>query len=224
VSPQPFHSNQKYRYQITKLTYSPMTGAAWAGISDEAKDLVDRMLNKDPQQRISIEEILRHPWLSGVAPDTDFGADYVDRIKNLGLRQKIKKIFCANRIEDEHKFLRESFQEVLPFLRPPDQSEVSIVDDHISTNDFSARIMQLKEILVSAIYQQSHPDDDFDEEGRQMGHSKRRRLEHHGEIDFGIFCSLVSQAGLEVLAVPEVFQVFDTDGNGTIDMKEFLSK
>jgi serine/threonine protein kinase len=224
---------EKCRFHITQHKYFCTNDAAWAGISDDAKDLVDRMLTKDPQQRISIEEILGHRWLSGVAPDTDLGAEYENRIKNLALRQKIKTFFIANRIEEQHKFLRESFREVLPFLRPPDQlevrpsdqSEVSIVDDDpISTNDFSARIMQLKEILVSAIYEQSHPNNDFEEEGKQMGHSKRRRLEHQGEIDFGIFCDLVSRAGLEVLAVPEVFNLFDLDGSGTIDMKEFLSK
>jgi Ca2+-binding EF-hand superfamily protein len=56
---------------------------------------------------------------------------------------------------------------------------------------------------------------------------KRRRLGHHREeeeIDFGIFCDLVSQAGLEVLAVLEVFHLIDLDGSGTIDMKEFSSK
>jgi hypothetical protein len=64
---------------------------------------------------------------------------------------------------------------------------------------------------------------------RQTGHFlKRRRLGHHGEggeIDFGIFfCDLVSRAGLEVLAVLEVFHLIDLDGSGTIDMKEFSSK
>jgi hypothetical protein len=65
------------------------------------------MLNKDPQQRISIKEILGHRWLSGVAPDTDFGAEYKSGIKNLALRQKIKMFFIANRMEEQHKFLPE---------------------------------------------------------------------------------------------------------------------
>ena len=136
-----------------------MEGSAWDGISDEAKDLVDRMLNKNPEERLCIEEILAHPWLSGTASEKDFGEEYVQRIKSLALRQKLKRIFCANQIEDEHRFLRESFQEVLPFLRPPNESETSIVDDVISTSEFSSRLMKLKEILVSAIYEQSQPQD-----------------------------------------------------------------
>jgi hypothetical protein len=73
------------------------------------------------EQRISMKEILRQPWLFGVAPDTEFGAEYNSGIKNLALRQKIRMFFIANRIEEQHKFLpereRESFREVLPFLR-----------------------------------------------------------------------------------------------------------
>ncbi|CAE7827161.1 CCAMK, partial [Symbiodinium microadriaticum] len=218
----PFHSNAKYRYQITRLSYSAMQGPAWDGISDEAKDLVDRMLNKDPQARISIEEILQHPWLSGIASTQNFGEEYVQRIRDLALRQKLKKVFTAHQVEDEHRYLRSSFPEVLPFLRPATESDTSITDDFISCSEFSARIMQLKEILVSAIYEQSQPQNDLDHEGRQVGNSKRRRLQHHGQIDFEVFCNLVCQAGLAVLAKPEVFQVFDTNGDGSVDMKEFL--
>jgi hypothetical protein len=68
--------------------------------------------------------------------------------------------------------VRESFQEVIPFLRPPDQSELSIVDDDpISTNPTTSLLISCssidKEILVPATYEQSHPDNDFDEEGKQ---------------------------------------------------------
>jgi serine/threonine protein kinase len=34
----------------------------WKGVSDEAKDLVSRMLKRKPRDRISIEEALKHPW------------------------------------------------------------------------------------------------------------------------------------------------------------------
>lgn len=35
----------------------------WTHISDDGRDLVSRMLEVDPVQRITIEEALRHPWI-----------------------------------------------------------------------------------------------------------------------------------------------------------------
>jgi calcium-dependent protein kinase len=34
----------------------------WDKISAEAKDLVGKMLNKDPRLRINAKEALQHPW------------------------------------------------------------------------------------------------------------------------------------------------------------------
>eukprot|EP01137_Pigoraptor_chileana_P017526 Opistho-2@75733 len=36
----------------------------WNEISDEAKDLVQRLLNTDPAQRIQIDDVVTHPWIS----------------------------------------------------------------------------------------------------------------------------------------------------------------
>ena len=36
----------------------------WQAVSEEAKDLLSRMLEKDGKQRISCEGALRHPWLA----------------------------------------------------------------------------------------------------------------------------------------------------------------
>lgn len=38
----------------------------WMSISEEAKDLVKRMLVVDPLKRITIGEIQKHPWLAKV--------------------------------------------------------------------------------------------------------------------------------------------------------------
>ena len=35
----------------------------WSGISAEAKDLISKLLSKDPRSRISVREAMEHPWI-----------------------------------------------------------------------------------------------------------------------------------------------------------------
>ena len=35
----------------------------WDNISKEAKMFVDNLLEKDPDKRMNLEEVLKHPWL-----------------------------------------------------------------------------------------------------------------------------------------------------------------
>jgi len=41
-------------------------------VSEEAEDLIHKMLTKDPKLRISLPEILNHPWMTYFTDD-DFG-------------------------------------------------------------------------------------------------------------------------------------------------------
>lgn len=41
----------------------------WSDISDSAKNLIDRLLTFDPNQRITAEEALAHPWITGENDD-----------------------------------------------------------------------------------------------------------------------------------------------------------
>ena len=43
----------------------------WKAVSDTAKDLVRKLLCVDPHQRIGIEELVRHPWLSSSSVPTN---------------------------------------------------------------------------------------------------------------------------------------------------------
>ena len=43
----------------SKLEFDP---ADWDTVSNQAKDLVSKMLSKDPKHRISAQECLEHPW------------------------------------------------------------------------------------------------------------------------------------------------------------------
>ena len=49
-------NNMKCKYEFNEYY--------WGRLSEEVKDLVMKMLHKDPEQRISAEEALQHPWFS----------------------------------------------------------------------------------------------------------------------------------------------------------------
>ncbi|XP_066505963.1 ribosomal protein S6 kinase alpha-1 [Hoplias malabaricus] len=40
-----------------------LSGGYWNSVSNEAKDLVSKMLHVDPQQRLTAAQVLRHPWI-----------------------------------------------------------------------------------------------------------------------------------------------------------------
>jgi serine/threonine protein kinase len=60
-----------------------MNGAEWEYISDEAKDLVQKMLITNPEERISTSAILQHAWIKNCMEqgenseygDTSFSVD-----------------------------------------------------------------------------------------------------------------------------------------------------
>ncbi|KAB0399857.1 hypothetical protein E2I00_002230 [Balaenoptera physalus] len=41
----------------------------WAHISNEAKDLISKLLVRDAKQRLSAAQVLQHPWVQGQAPE-----------------------------------------------------------------------------------------------------------------------------------------------------------
>uniref|UniRef100_A0A8C1PSW0 non-specific serine/threonine protein kinase n=1 Tax=Cyprinus carpio TaxID=7962 RepID=A0A8C1PSW0_CYPCA len=40
-----------------------LTGGNWDAVSDAAKDLVSKMLHVDPHQRLTANQVLKHPWI-----------------------------------------------------------------------------------------------------------------------------------------------------------------
>nr|GME04290.1 calcium-dependent protein kinase 2-like [Ipomoea batatas] len=66
----------------------------WPAISPGAKDLVRKMLNSDPKQRLSAAEVLNHAWIKedGEAPDTPLDNAVLDRLKQFRAMNKFKKV------------------------------------------------------------------------------------------------------------------------------------
>jgi serine/threonine protein kinase len=41
----------------------------WSSVSENAKNLIKKMLEKDPTKRITIDEIYNHPWIRDDVPN-----------------------------------------------------------------------------------------------------------------------------------------------------------
>ncbi|GAB4855967.1 Calcium-dependent protein kinase 17 [Ancistrocladus abbreviatus] len=66
----------------------------WPSISPQAKDLVRKMLNADPKQRLTAHQVLNHPWIKedGEAPDTPLDNAVLDRLKQFRAMNRFKKV------------------------------------------------------------------------------------------------------------------------------------
>ncbi|XP_052202355.1 calcium-dependent protein kinase 24-like isoform X2 [Diospyros lotus] len=66
----------------------------WPNISDSAKDLIQKMLCRDPRKRISAHEVLCHPWIvdDRVAPDKPLDSAVLSRLKHFSAMNKLKKM------------------------------------------------------------------------------------------------------------------------------------
>ena len=61
--------DRNMRRKIMSGTYQ-FPEREWARVSDRAKDVVKRLLCVDPHDRMNIDELVQHPWLTEDVPDT----------------------------------------------------------------------------------------------------------------------------------------------------------
>ncbi|CAN0899297.1 Calcium-dependent protein kinase 20 [Linum grandiflorum] len=88
----------------------------WPRVSDNAKDLVIKMLNPDPKLRLTAQQVLDHPWLQDtkMAPNVPLGDAVKVRLMQFSAMNKLKK--RALRVIGEHlsteeaKGIKEGFQ------------------------------------------------------------------------------------------------------------------
>uniref|UniRef100_A0A0D9VJL4 non-specific serine/threonine protein kinase n=1 Tax=Leersia perrieri TaxID=77586 RepID=A0A0D9VJL4_9ORYZ len=88
----------------------------WPVISDSAKDLIRKMLNPRPKERLTAHEVLCHPWICdhGVAPDRPLDPAVLSRIKQFSAMNKLKKmalrVIAESLSEEEIAGLKEMFK------------------------------------------------------------------------------------------------------------------
>ncbi|KAK7376680.1 hypothetical protein VNO80_02094 [Phaseolus coccineus] len=92
-----------------------LENAPWPSISAAAKDLIRKMLTRDPKKRITAAEALEHPWMKegGEASDKPIDNAVLSRMKQFRAMNKMKKlalkVIAENLSEEEIKGLKQMF-------------------------------------------------------------------------------------------------------------------
>lgn len=210
----------------------------WPCISDSAKDLVRRMLLRDPKKRLTAHEVLSHPWVQvdGVAPDKPLDSAVLSRMKQFSALNKLKKIairVIAERLsEEEIAGLKEMFKMI-----DLDNS------GHITLEELKRGLERvgnsLKHSEIEDLMQAADVDNsgtiDYGEFVAAMLHLNKIHREDHLFAAFSYFdkdgsgyitkdelLKACEKFGLGDDHIHEIISEVDKDNDGRIDYNEFV--
>ena len=177
----------------------------WRNVSDDAKDLIRKMLQFNPKDRFSAEQSLNHIWVKKTAPmatDAPLEHSHVDNLKNFRAQNKLKKaalhIIAQQMPDSEIASLKNIFVSIDKNgdgqLTIPEMME-GIQKSGINTDTLG---IDIKEVLQNIDSNAS------------------------GVIDYTEFiaATLEKKKYLREDRLWSAFRVFDVDGNGTISKAE----
>ncbi|KAJ8772598.1 hypothetical protein K2173_027775 [Erythroxylum novogranatense] len=218
-----------------------LESSPWPYISSSAKDLVRKMLTKDPKRRITASQALEHPWLlAGArgASDKPLDSAVLIRMKQFRAMNKLKKLAM--------KVIAESFsEEDLKGLKQIFNNMDTDRSGGISSDELKAGLARLGSKLPEPEIKQLMEAADVDKNGiidyvefitAVMHHHKLDREEHlfksfqffdkegKGFITRDELKQVMSEYGMgDDATIDEVIDDVDTDKNGTIDYEEFVA-
>ncbi|CAN6577245.1 unnamed protein product [Malus baccata var. baccata] len=211
----------------------------WPNISESAKDLVRRMLVRDPKKRLTAHEVLCHPWVQvdGVAPDKPLDSAVLTRLKQFSAMNKLKKIairvIAESLSEEEIAGLKEMFRMI-----DADNS------GHISLEELKNGLERvgadLKDSEISWLMQAADVDNsgtiDYGEFIAAMLHLNKVQKEDHLFAAFSYFDrdgsgyitrdelqQACEKFGLEDVHLDDIIREVDQDNDGRIDYSEFVA-
>ncbi|XP_078150476.1 calcium-dependent protein kinase 24-like isoform X3 [Carex rostrata] len=174
----------------------------WPKISESAKDLVCKMLQRDPTTRLKAHEVLSHPWINddNVAPDRPLGPAVLSRLKQFSAMNKLKKmalrVIAESLSEEEIGGLKEMFKMI-----DTDNSGTITLDE---LKDGLRRVgSELMDHEIQALMEAAD-------------------IDKNGTIEYGEF--LAATLHMNKLEREEnllsAFSFFDKDGSGFISIDE----
>ncbi|KAE8661228.1 Calcium-dependent protein kinase 20 [Hibiscus syriacus] len=215
------------------------TTEPWPSISNSAKDLVKRMLVKDPKKRFTAYEVLCHPWVQedGIAPDQPLDSAVLSRLKQFSAMNKLKKIairvIADSLSEEEIAGLKEMFK----MIDADNSGNITLEELKIGLEKVGSH---LRDSEINGLMQAADIDNsgtiDYSEFIAAMLHLNKIQKEDHLFAAFNYFDKdgsgyitpdelqqACEQFGLEDVHLEDVIREVDQDNDGRIDYSEFVA-
>ncbi|GMH17347.1 hypothetical protein Nepgr_019188 [Nepenthes gracilis] len=173
----------------------------WPSISDSAKDLIRKMLDRNPKKRVTAHQVLCHPWIldDSVAPDKPLDSAVLSRLKHFSAMNKLKKMalhVIAERLsEEEIGGLKELFK----MIDTDNSGTITFEELKVGLNRVGSELMEseIKALMEAA------------------------DIDNNGTIDYGEFLAATLHMNkMDEENLIAAFSYFDKDGSGYITIDE----
>lgn len=211
----------------------------WPSISESAKDLVRKMLVRDPKRRLTAHEVLCHPWIQvdGVAPDKPLDSAVLSRLKQFSAMNKLKKmalrVIAESLSEEEIAGLKQLFK----MIDADNSGQITFEELKAGLNRVGAN---LKESEIYDLMQAADVDNngtiDYGEFIAATLHMNKIEREDHLYAAFSYFDKdgsgyitqdelqqACEEFGIEDIRLEEMIREVDQDNDGRIDYNEFVA-
>lgn len=193
---------EKGKYDITK--------GVWKNVSKEAKDLIKKLLTYKPEERISAEEALLHPWIADMKVEVDTAAagNALGNLRGFRSGQKLKtaaSAYIGSQLISKSE--KEKLGKIFKLLDKNGDGKLSKDEIHDGYEEHFGKLLN---------------EDELDKLFFDVDTDKS------GFIDYSEFivATMSSKKNMSEDKLTAAFKIFDKDGNGTIspaELKEVLS-
>jgi len=213
-SPPFYGRTHKEIFEKIKTAHWGFHGRNWSQVSEGAKDLVKRMLRQKPADRLTVEEVLDHPWIrehEQVSEEDLPGT--LESLKLFSARQKFRAavMVCVGSARMQRVKLAAAAA-AAGGKEAKEGREERKQEEEFLRGLFSEEELEMLKVEFGRVAAENAMTSPSTLEGNVGGKV----------LNFGQFREIMTRLGLDHLPLERIFKVFDSNGTGDVDYREFL--